>query len=345
MFMYNALAHLQKGQTEAELFGSLDERGNKSEERGIDKNLNDQKSDNNVENGMFWKFDPDEKTSEVVDVLENKNTSKKLDTLANSRNNSPYAPILQDLFSSRHIDQEILTQGLEELNNQDNEEGKELLLRIVSEIWNSKLQSSIEKSFTQEKVTDENFETTAFCLDANNHNLNLPLVTGPLDIMLAQNYIDIPRNASDSDGTNNLLLSIDVTANVLIQKAGTAFEKQHGVLIADIQKETNVTDKYRLIKNLYEQSLLNDAKLWGTSVKQEMKDLKERTKEAAKKIQRELYTNINPKKHADLLEEKRALIAEANGIEDFSAKLAGLWGGEADVLSDSWAETPKEATA
>ncbi|MDD2908112.1 MAG: hypothetical protein PHH98_05765 [Candidatus Gracilibacteria bacterium] len=260
----------------------------------------------------------------------------------NPESDSPYFPMLKNLFESGYIDEKIFKETTEKFNEVDDSEEKKEFLKIVNNLPNSKVKNDIILSFNKkEEVTEKNFDKTEFSKDSKSLNIDLDKGVGGLEIMLAENYISM----SDKEGNDNKVLdlstSMDTSLNTILRGSSEDFLKQNGPLITEIKGEQNLNKKYKLLKDLYKEDLKRDAIVGGKRAKEEINRKKSGLMEEAKNITKEIK---DAEKIADqeektktlekLNQEKQKIIEEGQGIDNFEAEVEALAGGEKDKSPD-----------
>lgn len=256
---------------------------------------------------------------------------------------SPYFPIIKNLFESWHIDEKLFQETVEKFNKVD--EGEELkeLLKIVNNLSDNKVKNDILKSFDKkEETTEKNFNKTEFFKDSTALNIDLDKWVGWLEIMLADNYVSINNKDWTENKQRDLSSSMDTTMNTILRNSSTDFLKQNGPLVTEIKQEKNLEKKYSLLKDLYMEDLKRDATFWWKKAKDEINRKKTSLIEEAKNItlkikEAEKITDKWEKEKTlkKLNEDKQIVINEWQWIDNFEAEVEALSGWKMDKWSEN----------
>lgn len=255
---------------------------------------------------------------------------------------SPYFPILKNLFESWHIDEDLFKKTTEKFNKIEEWEELTELLKIVTNLSDNKVKNDILKSFDKkEATTEKNFNKTEFFKDSKALNIDLDKWIGWLEIMLADNYISINNKDWSENKQRDLSSSMDTTMNTILRNSSTDFIKQNGPLVTEIKQEKNLEKKYSLLKDLYIEDLKRDATFWWKKSKDEISRKKTSLMEEAKNITTKIKEaeKISDKWEKEktlkkLNEEKQVIIAEWQWIDNFEAEVEEL----AWWKIDKWSE-------
>lgn len=255
---------------------------------------------------------------------------------------SPYFPILKNLFESWHIDEDLFKKTTEKFNKIEEWEELTELLKIVNNLSDNKVKNDILKSFDKkEETTEKNFNKTEFFKDSTALNIDLDKWVGWLEIMLADNYVSINNKDWTENKQRDLSSSMDTTMNIILRNSSTDFLKQNGPLITEIKQEKNLEKKYSLLKDLYMEDLKIDATFWWKKAKDEINRKKTSLIEEAKNItlkikEAEKITDKWEKEKTlkKLNDEKQVIINEWKWIDNFEAEVEEL----AWWKIDKWSE-------
>ena len=163
--------------------------------------------------------------------------------------------------------------------------------------------------------------------------------------MLAENYIYLPNkeNWQEKNTEKSLEMTLEVATNKIVKNKTEEFKNNNSELISDIKKENNLDAKYKLLKKLYEASLLEDAKYWWKKWAEEMNQKKDSLKQRYQEMLLEKQkADKNPnevekqKKLQELQKIEQEIIQEAKNVENFEKELEKI---EANVSSLSWWKT------
>jgi len=259
-----------------------------------------------------------------------------------TESNSPYFPILKNLFESGYIDEKIFKATTEKFNEVEDSEEKEEFLKIVNNLPNSKVKNDIITSFNKkEEVTEKNFDKTEFSKDSKSLNINLDKWVGWLEIMLAENYISMSDKEWNDNKVLDLSTSMDTSLNKILRWSSEDFLKQNWPLITEIKWEQNLNKKYKLLKDLYKEDLKRDAIVWWKRAKEEINRKKSWLMEEAKNITKEIKAAekiANQEEKTKTLEklnqEKQKIIEEWQWIDNFEAEVEALAWWEKDKSPD-----------
>lgn len=255
---------------------------------------------------------------------------------------SPYFPIIKNLFESWHIDEKLFQETVEKFNNVDKGEELTELLKIVNNLSDSDVKDKILKSFNKkEKTKEKNFNKTEFFKDSTALNMDLDKWVGWLEIMLADNYISINNKDWTENKQRDLSSSMNATLNIILRWSSNQFRENNGDLIDKIKSENVLDKKYVLLKELYKEDLKRDAELWWKKAKEEINSKKTSLIEEAKNITLKIK---EAEKIADkwekektlkkLNEDKQIVVNEWQWIDNFEAEVEALSGWKIDKWSE-----------
>ncbi len=292
--------------------------------------------------GLFWEFKNPEN-----EWLKTENKEEKEIDLSSD---SPYFPILEELYLSWEIKKEEFMEALSKLNSTNSvEENRADFLDLVNFISNWSLKASILESFTDEKeITEADFKQTEFFKEVWSF-INLDKWIWWLEITLAKNYVSFTDIDWASNHAKNLSVCIDTTLNSIISKNSINFRKENWELISDIRKETNLNTKYNLLKKLYKKDLIDDAKKWWKKYREEIRQKKESLKEELRKLARERIEaqkiqneQEKTKKITEINLQIQQIITEGRWVDTFEKEIQNI---VPEVDSLSWWETDKVSEA
>jgi len=242
---------------------------------------------------IFWKnFNPDYKEK----IIEEFQISEKINRLEDF-------PIIENLYKSWEINEETYLDLVEILENTDKKDAKKEIVNFLNEnLKNSENFEKIKQFFSpKEKIDENNFDKSEFAKESKLWWIELDLVTWDLEIMLANNFVNI--SWENKEKSENINTSIDITLNKLINWKSTDFIENNWDLIWDIRKEENPNLKYWLIKKLYKEYLIDDAKFWWKKAKTEIAKKKEtienKTQKIKEQLQKQVETNEITQKQAN----------------------------------------------
>ncbi|ATU05568.1 hypothetical protein BKN14_03925 [Candidatus Gracilibacteria bacterium HOT-871] len=294
--------------------------------------------------------------TENVGNTEEKPESKQ--TTDYSSINGEFFPILENLKNDQSITNEQFEKINKDLASASGQEKTDKFLNSIEDIPNSESKENILKRFKKpEPVTEENFDKTAFSDDLKG-KIDLDKSVGGLETMLAENYIYLPNKESgqEQNREKSLNTSMDVTLNKIINNKTNEFKQNNAELIGNIKQESNLNVKYQLLKKLYKNSLLEDAKYGGKKGAEELNHKKSALKERYKQILEEIaktQKNSNQEeknqKMQELQKDREKIEKEAKEIGDFEkelgnveAEVSGLSGGKNDKLQQNNSIEKKE---
>jgi len=255
---------------------------------------------------------------------------------------SPYFPILKNLFESWHIDEDLFKKTTEKFNKIEEWEELTELLKIVTNLSDNKVKNDILKSFDKkESTTEKNFNKTEFFKDSKALNIDLDKWIGWLEIMLSDNYISINNKDWSENKGRDLSSSMDTTMNTILKNSSPDFKKQNGPLVTEIKQEKDLSKKYSLLKDLYMEGLKIDAVFWWKKAKDEVSRKKTSLMEEAKNITNKIKESekISDKWEKEktlkkLNDEKQVIINEWKWIDNFEAEVEELSGWKIDKWSE-----------
>ncbi len=292
---------------------------------------------------ISWKQEKQEHNEQKTEKSQKETKENEKKDEVSLSEDSIYFPILKSLRENFSIDKkelESITKKLVESKEEDDR--KDVFLKFVNWFSDNELKKDILASFdNKEEITEKNFKKTDFFRDSSKIGLNLDNWISWLEISLAKNYIIMPDKDWKVDEQQDLSVCMDITLNSIISKNSPDFRQQNWELIDDIRAEKNLKSKYNLLKNLYKNDLLTDAKLWWKKWKQEIS----RQKEVLKEIAEDLAYRLEEAKRANNTEEINAIkkqindvVAEWISIDIFEKELGSV---EANIGSLWWWEKDK----
>ena len=311
----------------------------KSEKTGtVEQSLQYDWEDKYEESLLFWN-----QFAEKEDILEQNNWAEKLDF---SEANWEYFPILKNLNDNWDISKENFDKVNQDLASLSWQEKTDKFVNSIDKIvQNKEVKNGIlEKFKNSEPVNSENFDKTPFSAAAN-WKLDIDKSVWWLETMLAENYIYLPNkeNWQEKNTEKSLEMTLEVATNKIVKNKTEEFKNNNSELISDIKKENNLDTKYKLLKKLYEASLLEDAKYWWKKWAEEMNQKKDYLKQRYQEMLLEKQkANKNPnevekqKKLQELQKIEQEIIQEAKNVENFEKELEKI---EANISSLSWWKT------
>ena len=313
----------------------------------------DYESDSQLEeSSLFWNTQEIEneklynsQATENVWSTEEKPESKQ--TTDYSSINWEFFPILENLKNDQSITNEQFEKINKDLASASWQEKTDKFLNSIEDIPNSESKENILKRFKKpEPVTEENFDKTAFSDDLK-WKIDLDKSVWWLETMLAENYIYLPNKESwqEQNREKSLNTSMDVTLNKIINNKTNEFKQNNAELIWNIKQESNLNVKYQLLKKLYKNSLLEDAKYgwkkWAEELNHKKSALKERYKQILEEIaktQKNSNQEEKNQKMQELQKDREKIEKEAKEIWDFEKELGNV---EAEVSWLSWWKNDK----
>lgn len=278
---------------------------------------------------LYWSFNFEDKQ----DLDSDKSQDKTLNNENLELNSDlPFFPLLKNLNESWHITDELFEKSLSNLNSLSYDESKFEILSIAWDISDSEVRSNILKSFDNEsEIKEDSFEETDFYNDSQELSINLDKWIWWLELMLAQNYISIPDLEWNKDINKDISSAIEITTNSIIKNNSTDFRKQNWPLIDEIRSESNLNNKYKLLKELYKNDLKHDAIHWWDKAKKEINNKKNSIIKKAEILNQKLIDakkiNIEEEKEKELQKlnlEKQKLIDEGLDVDFFESEVETL---------------------
>ncbi len=313
----------------------------------------DYESDSQLEeSSLFWntqeieneKLDNSQATENVWNTEEKPESKQTTDY---SSINWEFFPILENLKNDQSITNEQFEKINKDLASASWQEKTDKFLNSIEDIPNSESKENILKRFKKpEPVTEENFDKTAFSDDLK-WKIDLDKSVWWLETMLAENYIYLPNKESwqEQNREKSLNTSMDVTLNKIINNKTNEFKQNNAELIWNIKQESNLNVKYQLLKKLYKNSLLEDAKYgwkkWAEELNHKKSALKERYKQILEEIaktQKNSNQEEKNQKMQELQKDREKVEKEAKEIWDFEKELGNV---EAEVSWLSWWKNDK----
>lgn len=313
----------------------------------------DYESDSQLEeSSLFWntqeieneKLDNSQATENVWNTEEKPESKQTTDY---SSINWEFFPILENLKNDQSITNEQFEKINKDLASASWQEKTDKFLNSIEDIPNSESKENILKIFKKpEPVTEENFDKTAFSDDLK-WKIDLDKSVWWLETMLAENYIYLPNKESwqEQNREKSLNTSMDVTLNKIINNKTNEFKQNNAELIWNIKQESNLNVKYQLLKKLYKNSLLEDAKYgwkkWAEELNHKKSALKERYKQILEEIaktQKNSNQEEKNQKMQELQKDREKVEKEAKEIWDFEKELGNV---EAEVSWLSWWKNDK----
>ncbi len=313
----------------------------------------DYESDSQLEeSSLFWntqeieneKLDNSQATENVWNTEEKPESKQTTDY---SSINWEFFPILENLKNDQSITNEQFEKINKDLASASWQEKTDKFLNSIEDIPNSESKENILKRFKKpEPVTEENFDKTAFSDDLK-WKIDLDKSVWWLETMLAENYIYLPNKESwqEQNREKSLNTSMDVTLNKIINNKTNEFKQNNAELIWNIKQESNLNVKYHLLKKLYKNSLLEDAKYgwkkWAEELNHKKSELKERYKQILEEIaktQKNSNQEEKNQKMQELQKDREKVEKEAKEIWDFEKELGNV---EAEVSWLSWWKNDK----
>lgn len=313
----------------------------------------DYESDSQLEeSSLFWntqeieneKLDNSQATENVWNTEEKPESKQTTDY---SSINWEFFPILENLKNDQSITNEQFEKINKDLASASWQEKTDKFLNSIEDIPNSESKENILKRFKKpEPVTEENFDKTAFSDDLK-WKIDLDKSVWWLETMLAENYIYLPNKESwqEQNREKSLNTSMDVTLNKIINNKTNEFKQNNAELIWNIKQESNLNVKYQLLKKLYKNSLLEDAKYgwkkWAEELNHKKSALKERYKQILEEIaktQKNSNQEEKNQKMQELQKDREKIEKEAKEIWDFEKELGNV---EAEVSWLFWWKNDK----
>lgn len=259
------------------------------------------------------------------DRNEEKETSDNEEKLRIFRENTQ-APLIESLLNQWYITSLEFDWIVEEINWVD----KESINQIISSVTNSIEDKDIREEITshlewkQEQVTLENFENSNFYLSSNELWVDIDVWIWGLELMLANEFYILPNSEWISDQSGDMLRTMDTVSKMIVNKNNKDFRKNNSDLIREIWEETVSSVKYALLKKLFKEDLVTDAKFWGKKAKNEIamkqKSIKEKAKLNTESMEKLATLQGNEdwnKEKEKLIEDKNELIIAAQNLDHF----------------------------
>lgn len=236
--------------------------------------------------------------------------------------NSEFSPILENLKSVWEISEENFSKINEDLSWKSTQQQRDIFINFIEKLPNSENKTNVLKNFdnNKEEITEKNFEKTDFSIDTK-WVFDLDKSIWGLECMLAENYIHIwkKENWQEKNKEENINTSMEVTKSKIIKSKSNDFKNNNAELIEEISKTTNLAEKYKLLKELYKESLKEDAKAWWKKWKEEMErkkeDLISKYKEVLEKI-KESEKSGNKAELNNLMKQKKQIELEARETQN-----------------------------
>ena len=313
----------------------------------------DYESDSQLEeSSLFW--NTQEIENEKLDNFQVAENTQNSETNPENEKSTDYSsvnweffPILENLKNNQSITNEQFEKINKDLASASWQEKTDKFLNSIEDIPNSESKENILKRFKKpEPVTEENFDKTAFSDDLK-WKIDLDKSVWWLETMLAENYIYLPNKESwqEQNREKSLNTSMDVTLNKIINNKTNEFKQNNAELIWNIKQESNLNVKYQLLKKLYKNSLLEDAKYgwkkWAEELNHKKSALKERYKQILEEIaktQKNSNQEEKNQKMQELQKDREKIEKEAKEIWDFEKELGNV---EAEVSWLSWWKNDK----
>lgn len=286
---------------------------------------------------LYWDL-PNKKEIEKIRIKEIKESiSKRVKSI-------PEFPIIENLYISKEISEESFLDIIEQIENASNkDEVLELItIFIKNNIKNKDSENKVIDYFNKkEKIDEKNFEKSDFFRESKKLNIKIDSWIWWLEIMLAENYINIWWE--DIDKSSNLISSMEISLNKLIENKNKDFLDNNADLIEKIRKEINPESKYKLLKDLYKNYLVDDYKFWWTKIKKEIErkkiDIEEKSKRIKDKLNEQLKNNKISIEEADKKWEKAKEELKIEWIENNNLEKITEWW---DIFENSEEEKIQE---
>ena len=207
-------------------------------------------------------------------------------------NDIPEFKTVESLYAKWHINEKKYSNFIDKLEKTNKWEEKILIKNFIkNNVSDKNLKEKLNKTIDwKNKINENNFEQSDFYKSAKDKNIdiNLDFWVWHIEIMMAENYVEIPENNNSKNTKEKkwtetkqeaIKRTIDVTASKIIIKNWNDFKKNKDVvdIVWDIKDSSDLNSKYKYLKKLWELDLIDDAKKWWT------KSLKEKNKANSKK--------------------------------------------------------------
>lgn len=290
---------------------------------------------------IFWWGNPvenqanAEKARELEQADNQKEQTEKQAEQEQYKDNPNY-PILERL--EQYVPREQFEEAMKKFQEtKDKEEAKQVVLELANNIPDPKAKEKYVAllEWKKEIIDENNFENTEFSKDAKTVDIELDKWIWGLEIMLAENYVSVPvenweQNVEQSKEAD-MKSTMELVTNNVMEGQSSDFRKRNWELIQNIREADTLQKKYDLLKDLYKDSLKEDAKKWWKKTEKEIFSKKESLKQKAERLKAE-YEKVrqmwdwvqNQVKLAEIEDEYRKIIAEWNETNNFEAEVSSL---------------------
>lgn len=257
--------------------------------------------------GIYWSFAKQQWKNPDLTTLKETINPENLDEI-------PEFKIIEWLQSKWHIDEKKYSEIIKELKNSQKWDEKNIIKKFIeNNITDNNIKETVNKTIDWNKEIDENnFEKSDFYKSATDKNINidLDLWVWHIEIMMAENYVEIPENQlwegkesneiSDTKETDKketdkkedaLDRTMEITMNKIIAKNWNDFKTNKDVveIVWKIKESSDLNSKYKNLKDLWELDLIDDAKKWWTKsfeAKRKANSKKENIEKKIKEIEK-----------------------------------------------------------
>lgn len=236
------------------------------------------------------------------------------------------APLIESLLNQWHISSLEFASIVEEVNWSSKEDINKFILSIANNIQDKDTRDEITRhlEWDKEQIVLENFENSDFYWDSNELGIDLDIWIWWLELMLANEFYRLPNSEWISDQSGDMLRTMDTVSKIIVNKNNSDFRRNNSDLIREIWEETMPSKKYSMLKKLFKEDLLTDAKFWGKKAKNEIamkqKSIKEKAKlntESIEQLATLQDTQESNKDKQKLIEDRNELIIAAQNLDHF----------------------------
>ncbi len=261
-----------------------------------------------------------ETSSSVKNVMNSKETNKtsSFDWLKDS----PNYPLLKGLRDSGQLDSKIFSQTLGKLSNAKQSDEKIIITQAIEKVASKDIQAETLSFINgNKKISQNSFSHSKLSQNSQWLWISFDKVW-ELEVMMANNYLNIPNIHNQNNKKDDFERSIDITLNDIIKWNDKNFKKEHNNIITEIRWSHNLEYKYSQLQKLYKKDLLNDAKYfrrWDKQLllskkKEVIKDFNDRKKELLvqwnKNISKDKKLLALKKQHKEIIQDLESLWGE-----------------------------------
>lgn len=243
-----------------------------------------------------------------------------------------------NILENLNLEPEKFEEIKEEIVKYPQEEQKDIFLDFVAKNTSWETRENIISKFEKKdnNIDEKNFENSDFSKDTK-WFLNLDKDIWWLEILLAKNYIYLPNKESSEDFNKQKSLEtvLKSTTSQILSKKSSDFKQVNSILISKIKSEKNLDLKYKYLKELHKNSLLDDAKFWNKSTESQKQieenndskkeELKNKYLEIKGKLEKSQKENA-PKNEIDKLQKDlEEVIKQAKELDAKEKNISQEW--------------------